>query len=73
MALFEFGEELIEDVVPIFFDKVNGVVGNADLFAHFDDVFVFFSGLADAMFVFFFPIFHEHADHIIALLLEQQC
>jgi len=71
-ACAEVAEKALKDVGLILFDEVYTVVGDVELRAHFDDIFVFAGGLALASLVGLFPVFHEKADDFIAGFFEQK-
>ena len=68
---FVLFQEKLEDVVPVFCSKVNGVQFNAQLIAHRLRIGEIRSSSAIFLAIIFLPVLHEQALHLIALLLQQ--
>ena len=66
-----FRQKMLEHVVPVFGGKVDGMQLDAELVAHRLSVPQIFGGRAELVGVVFFPVFHEQAFNLIALLLQQ--
>ncbi|MPM81745.1 hypothetical protein SDC9_128802 [bioreactor metagenome] len=67
-----FLQKIGKYAVAILPRKVHRIVGNSDHAANVLDILIIARRGADAgFFVLFFPVFHEHADDVLALLLEQ--
>ncbi|GJM84223.1 hypothetical protein HMSSN139_67190 [Paenibacillus sp. HMSSN-139] len=67
-----FFEEIGKYFIVILLLEVHGVVGDIDLFADAANVFGVRFGRAVAEFVGIVPVFHEYADDVVALLLQQE-
>ncbi|MOA03192.1 hypothetical protein D3C78_1226800 [compost metagenome] len=68
---FVLFQEQFKDVVPVFRRKVNGVQFNAELIAHGLRIGEIRSRCTVFLAVIFFPVLHEQAFDLIALLLQQ--
>ena len=67
-----FAQERAEDTLLVFLRKVHRFDGDADRVGDRDRVQQILSRRAILIVVVILPVLHEQADHIIALLLEQQ-
>ncbi|MNF68161.1 hypothetical protein D3C84_500110 [compost metagenome] len=67
-----FGEEMLEHVVPVFGGEIGRVQLDADTVAHGLGVGQVFAGGAVFGAVVFFPVLHEQAFHLVALLHQQE-
>ena len=65
---FIFIKEISKYLIPILFFKINCIIWNADLVAYTNHIFIIFCCCAYTVFIRIIPVFHEDADHIIALL-----
>ena len=71
-ALAALVEKVGENVLPIFLNEVDRIVGNADLLANGDHILIFARSFADPLAILLFPVFHEEADDAEALLFKQE-
>ncbi len=67
-----FIQKISEYLVKILPFKINGIVGDADLFTYAANVFRVLFRRAMTEFIGIIPVFHKNADNVIALLLQQQ-
>lgn len=70
-ACFILFEEQLEDVIPVFCGKVDGMQFNTELIADGLRVGEVGSGGAVFLTVVFLPVLHEQAFHLIPLLLQK--
>ena len=68
-----FRKKIRKHPVAVFLCKIDRIVRDADGVRDPPHIFVIRGRSANAVLGFLFPVFHEHAHHIIALLLEQVC
>ncbi|MNV42487.1 hypothetical protein D3C71_1341620 [compost metagenome] len=67
-----FIEEIRKYFVEVFLLEINGIVRNINLLAYAANILCIAFGRTYSEFVGIVPIFHEDADDVIALLLEQK-
>src|SRR5580700_669137 len=61
-----------KDSVPILLHEIDREIRNADLVAHFDDIFEIMRRHASSVRIIFFPVFHEKANHFMTLFLQKK-